>query len=227
MKRLKRKLLAICIAISLAYILALPGHVGAAPLVADFDGTVYWVNDPATGVVLNDVVHGRLRYDSDAPPEPDSDQQALYRNVTELSLTFVHEGAPVQSFAATGGTIVINSTPNLYAFYARGSAGLDDDTLLGQPLEALTLNLQNDQGVPGSTTALPVELALAQFNPLLSFVDVDVNDVTWLSAYVTSIHVVPEPGGMAMMVSGVIAIGAWRFHRTGRSRLATATGRAA
>jgi alkylation response protein AidB-like acyl-CoA dehydrogenase len=34
---------------------------------------------------------------------------------------------------------------------------LEDDTLLGQPLEALTLNLQNDHGVPGATTALPVE----------------------------------------------------------------------
>jgi hypothetical protein len=114
---------------------------------------------------------------------------------------------PIHYFSATGGTIVVVSSPSAYAFFARGSVGLEDDTLLGQPLEALTLNLQNDHGVPGATTAFPVELSLAPFNPILSFVDVDVNDHTWLSAYITSIHVVPEPGSFVFIVSGIIAGG--------------------
>jgi hypothetical protein len=211
MKRLNLRQLCACMAVACAQLFALPNDLSAEQIVADFDGTIYWVSDPATGVVLNDPVHGRLRYRSDAVADPDSEQQAQYQAVDEFSLSVLHDGAPVHYFSATGGSIVVVSSPTAYAFLARGNIGLEDDTLLGQPLEALTLNLQNDQGVPGSTTALPANLSLAPFNPSLSFVDVDVNDNTWLSAYITSIRVVPEPGSFALLVGGVIAGGLWRL----------------
>jgi probable HAF family extracellular repeat protein len=201
------RLYGVSLVVTFAALSALPSTGRAASIVADFDGATYWVNDPATGVVLNDPVHGRLRYDSDAAPEPDSEQQALYHNVDELSLTILHDGVPVHSFSATGGTIVVVSSPSAYALYARGSTGLEDDALLGQPLEALTLNLQNDHAVPGATTALPMEISLASFNPILSFVDVNVNDNTWLSAYITSIHVVPEPDSYVIIVGAALAGG--------------------
>ena len=211
MKLLDLRSLGVSLVVTFAEFFTLPNGGSAAPIVADFDGTIYWVNDPATGVVLDDPVHGRLRYQSDAVPEPDSEQQALYHNVDELSLSIFHNGVPIHYFSATGGTVVVVSSPSAYAFLARGSVGLEDDTLLGQPLEALTLNLQNDRGVPGATTALPVELSLAPFNPLLSFIDVVVNDNTWLSAYITSIRVVPEPRSFVFIVSGITAGGAWRL----------------
>jgi len=210
MKRRHRAHLAAILGLTFAHFFALPGCLTAEQIVADFDGTIYWVSDPATGVVLNDPVHGRLRYRSDAVADPDSEQQAVYQAVDELSLSILHNGVPIHYFSATGGRIVMASSPTYYAFLGRGSLGLEDDTLLGQPLEALTLNLQNDHGVPGSTTALPVELSLSNFNPALSFVDVDVNDNTWLSAYITSIRVVPEPGSLFLVASGVIACGLWR-----------------
>ena len=203
--------LGVSLVVTFAEFFALPNGGIAAPIVADFDGAIYWVSDPATGAVLNDPVHGRLRYQSDAAPEPNSEQQALYRNVDELSLSIFHDGVPIHHYSATGGTIVVVSSPSFYAFYARGGAGLEDDSLLGQPLEALTLNLQNDHGVQGATTALPVGLSLAPFNPSLSFVSVDVNDNTWLSAFITSIHVVPEPGSFEFIVSGVFAGAMWRL----------------
>jgi hypothetical protein len=226
MKLLHLRSLGTSLFIALVEFFALSECCGAAPIVVDFDGTIYSVTDPATGVVLNDPVYGRLRYQSDAVPEPDSDQQALYHNVDEFSLSIYHDGVPTLSFSATGGTIVVVSSPSAYAFLARGSEGLEDDTLLGQPLEALTLNLQNDHGVPGTTTALPVDLSLARFNPTLSFVDVDVNDNTWMSAYITSIHVVPEPGSFAFIVSGTIAAGVLRL-RGARDRLCPTAQRAA
>jgi hypothetical protein len=204
MKRLHAVLLACALLLA-------PAAAAAATVVADFDGYIYYVTDPATGVALNDPVHGRVRYESDAPPEPDSSQQAVYRNLDELSINILHEGAPMYAFSASGGMTVVVSSPSAYSFLVYGREGLEDDTLLGQPLEGLSLILQNDQAVPGTSTALPLELSLAPFNPALSFFDVDVNDNTVLSAYITTIRVVPEPSSLVLVSLAMAALLA--FHR--------------
>jgi hypothetical protein len=198
--------------LTLPFLAALPTVARAVPIVADFDGFIYFVADPATGVALNDPVHGRIRYDSDSPPNPDSEQQAVYDGLQELSITILHDGAALYEFTATGGITVVVSSPTNYSFLAYGGSGLQDDTLLGQPLETLALILQNDQPVPGKTTALPLELSLDPFNPALSFFDVDVNDNSVLSAYLTSLRTVPEPGTLllALIASPSMILVYWR-----------------
>jgi hypothetical protein len=186
------------------------GH--GAEVVAEFDGLVSRVGSAGYGAVSGDLIHGRLRYDTNALATEYLPGAVYYDNVRELSLDILHEGAIVNSLSATGGLMYVQSfsatdgSSRAYNVIVSAGPGLEDDSLAGMPLDSLRLLLLNDNAGPGATTDVPTQLSLSMFDPAISLVDVLFDDQRLMAATITSLEVVPEPSSLAMLI-GALPLG--------------------
>jgi hypothetical protein len=213
MKKLVIGLLALCCSVS----------ARGSEYLAIFDGHVTYVDDsvPGAGIALNDRIVGSVRYDADAPANPAtlSPTMAEYPgNVRELTLEYLRSNGPVLTFTSTGGSSVVYNSSGLYAFDVSATEGLEEDDIDGHPVVDISLYLQNVDGLPGQTVAIPTELSLDLFTPSFSFIDLNINEDrnSVIEAHIDSIRVIPVSEPSSAALAGICSALVWARTRSKR-----------
>lgn len=193
-------------------------HTAEAEIIGEFTGTVENFSGPANILDFFDGPFvGSYRFDATTPDSNGSVSDGSYAAITDYRVEF-RSGYTVSS---TSGDILVEDTSigtDLYQVFSNSLNG-SPSSILGITLspKQMQLQLSDSSGTALSSDALPLILDLddfdsGQFTIALDwgFLDIDI------TAELTSFSVVPEPGTVALLGSGLLLVGAGTGRRKQR-----------